>query len=505
MLRIIKKTNRDYEKHDSEKIKQMKIIALVLVFFFTIINTHAQNLQGTLVFSHHNDTSTIHPDTIYSINNAGQKAFVTLGYRPAVSHTGDHMAFANGQNPNQSLYASMWIRNLITHKDMLVFSNGGDYLDYFDFSPHDSQLAYGFACSMYTTNIDGTNSFHDIGCTPCDCYSDQPVVRLSDSALTYHNVHNGIYTKNYDGSNPLQVPNTLPGDLFPVWSPDGQWIAYYKTKSGGYYVTNAIYKIKPDGANQTLLLQLAATDTLTPDPVWSSDMANIYFIAHIQNSFGIYKLKTDGSGSYQKLFSLNNSASINDYWLGLTDFVSSVLPLTLTNFNAAYQEGKAHLAWQTAQENNSSYFDVERSADGINFSKIGSVSAKGNSNNIINYSFTDKALPYENSQQQLFYRLKMVDKDGHFTYSKIMSVYISSVLLSIKISPNPAKNILQITGLNPFAAATISIINFSGNVIKKTIAKDNNYFIDVSNLPAGMYYIRVEENKKITNLKFVKE
>ncbi len=482
----------------------MKTIPLCFILLYGTITMQAQNLQGRLVFSHHNDTSTVHPDTIYSIDNAGQKTFVTLGYRPVVSHTGAYMAFANGQNPNQSLDASLLIRNLVTHKDTLVFFNGGDYLDYFDFSPHDSQLAFGFACSMYTFKIDSINSYHNIGCTPCDCYSDQPVVRLSDSVLTYHNVHYGIYTKNYDGSNPLQVPNSLPGDLFPVWSPDGQWIAYYKTKPGGYYVTNAIYKIKPDGANKTLLLQLAASDTLTPDPLWSTDMNNIYFIARIQNSLGIYKVKTDGSGNYQKIFALS-SGSINDYWLGLTDFASATLPLTLTDFIALYKNKVAHLAWQTEQEINTSYFDIERSMDAINFFKIGNVAAKGNSNVLANYSFTDNALPFVNGlQQTLEYRLKMVDKDGHFTYSKIAAISFSASP-SIKITPNPSKSILRITGLNASVPVAISIIDLSGKIVKKITARNNNYLYDVSSLPAGNYYISIAEDKKITNLKFVKE
>jgi hypothetical protein len=196
------------------KTKTMKTILLSFIFLYTTISMQAQNLQGALVFSHHNSTSTVHPDTIYSIDNTGQKTFVTLGYRPVVSHNGNYMAFANGEKSNQALDASIFIRNLVTHKDTLIIFNGGDYISYFDFSPRDSQLVYDYACSVYTTNINGTNSFHNIGCDPCDCYSDDPAVRLADSVITYHNVHFGIYTKNYNGSNPLLVPNTVPGDLF---------------------------------------------------------------------------------------------------------------------------------------------------------------------------------------------------------------------------------------------------------------------------------------------------
>ncbi len=481
----------------------MKPITLCFILYVTI-TTHAQSLKNKIVFSHHNNTLLLSPDTIYSIDNASQKTFIALGYRPRVSHNGDYMAFANGEKSNQSLDASVYMRNLVTHKDTLILFNGGDYIDYYDFSPHDSQLAFGFACSMYASNIDGTNT-HDIGCTPCDCYSDQPIVRLTDSVITYHNVHFGIYTKNFDGSNSLQVPHTHPGDLYPVWSPDGEWIAYYKTTPGLYYVTNSIYKIKPGGTDSTLLLRLGVADTLTPDLSWASDMKYIYFIARIQNSLGIYKVKTDGSGNYQKIYAFDTTGSVNDYWLGLSDLLPGILPLTLINFTAVYEDQTIKLAWQTAQEMNTNYFDIERSIDGINFFKMGMVTAKGNDNSVANYSFPDNAIPYRNPQQQMVnYRLKIVDKDGQFRYSKVVSVNFTSSS-SIAIYPNPAKNILQIEGLNSSAPSTISIVNISGNIVKQVTVENNNYRFDVGRLAAGTYHVRIEKNKKITILKFIKQ
>ncbi|MEP7229317.1 MAG: T9SS type A sorting domain-containing protein [Ginsengibacter sp.] len=185
---------------------------------------------------------------------------------------------------------------------------------------------------------------------------------------------------------------------------------------------------------------------------------------------------------------------------------SVVLPLTLTDFSASYQGKNVRLFWQTAQEHNTGYFDIERSIDGINFYRSGSIAAKGESNISVNYSFADSLLLSLNSPQHLVaYRLKIVDKNGKFTYSKIVTVNTGKALSSIKINPNPAKNILQVTGLNPTNPATISIIGFSGNAIKKIVVKNNSCLIDVSNLPAGIYCIKVQENKEITNLKFVKE
>lgn len=184
---------------------------------------------------------------------------------------------------------------------------------------------------------------------------------------------------------------------------------------------------------------------------------------------------------------------------------TNILPLTIIDFTAAYQGKIVRLDWKTTQEINSSYFDIERSIDALNFSRIGSVAANGNNNIVTDYSFNDNALPYTIAQQQtLNYRLKMVDKDGQFAYSKVVVVNFNASSL-IKIYPIPAKNFLQITGLNSSVPATISIINISGNIVKKITLQNTNYLCDVSRLTPGTYYISIVEDKKITNLKFVKE
>ena len=68
-----------------------------------------------------------------------------------------------------------------------------------------------------------------------------------------------------------------------------------------------------------------------------------------------------------------------------------------------------------------------------------------------------------------------------FIYSKVVALKFTTSS-SIKIYPNPAKNILQIESLNSSAPSTISIIDFSGNIVKKATVENNNYLCDVSNL-----------------------
>jgi hypothetical protein len=90
-------------------------------------------------------------------------------------------------------------------------------------------------------------------------------------------------------------------------------------------------------------------------------------------------------------------------------------PVELLSFDAKKtSNNSASLMWATASEKNSSYFSIEKSDDGINFSEIGIARAQGTSNNIVNYKFDDNYF-----KGICYYRLKMVDQDGSFTYSSV--------------------------------------------------------------------------------------
>jgi hypothetical protein len=94
----------------------------------------------------------------------------------------------------------------------------------------------------------------------------------------------------------------------------------------------------------------------------------------------------------------------------------SALPIDVTSFTAEKTSfGRSYVRWSTSSEKNSNHFSVEKSTDGINFYEIGNVSAAGNSFDIRNYEFEDR-----NFNQSCYYRLKIVDKDGSFQYSKII-------------------------------------------------------------------------------------
>ena len=98
------------------------------------------------------------------------------------------------------------------------------------------------------------------------------------------------------------------------------------------------------------------------------------------------------------------------------------LPVNFISFTAIAQKGQSYLQWQTAQEQNSRDYSIERSTDGANYTPIGSVPAAGNSSMPLSYSFLDPAPVTGNN----YYRLKEIDEDNHFMYSVIRVLYFGA-------------------------------------------------------------------------------
>jgi len=118
------------------------------------------------------------------------------------------------------------------------------------------------------------------------------------------------------------------------------------------------------------------------------------------------------------------------------------LPVTLSSFTAKLQNGNGLLSWNTATEQNSNYFAVQRSTDGLHFSSIGKVAATGNSTYTQDYSYTDYKLS-QYGAGKLYYRLQQFGKDGKFTYSKIVALNINTQFTA-SISPIPLANRLNV-------------------------------------------------------------
>lgn len=173
------------------------------------------------------------------------------------------------------------------------------------------------------------------------------------------------------------------------------------------------------------------------------------------------------------------------------------LPLHLISFSCSGNEQSNVLKWQTSDEVNTQSFDVQRSVDGIHFSTIGNVaSLNNNANNF--YSYTDHAV----SNQTCFYRLKMIDRDGSFTYSTILKAETRMVGM-LTASPNPVVDYASVSGLN--TKGYLEILTLQGASIKRITVTGNTQIIDLTSYPAGMYVLKYSTGENTWYQKIVKQ
>jgi hypothetical protein len=158
------------------------------------------------------------------------------------------------------------------------------------------------------------------------------------------------------------------------------------------------------------------------------------------------------------------------------------LPIILTRFTAARRGNQALLQWQTGVEENTSNFIIERSADGAQFTTIGTIAAAGNSNKPLNYAFTDLA-PGKNTN---YYRLKQTDLDGHFTYSpiKVLVFPVTGKLVWYVAGNRTAQVNLQ-QGSNE----RYTLTDLNGHTLRRGQLSGGK--TDISGYPAGLYIVKV--------------
>jgi hypothetical protein len=174
-------------------------------------------------------------------------------------------------------------------------------------------------------------------------------------------------------------------------------------------------------------------------------------------------------------------------------FNDPALPVNLISFDVSSNGQYPVLHWQTASEHNSEKFDVELSGDGINYNLIGSVPSAGESASPLSYEFIDNAL---HNYSITYYRLKQVDRDGVFTYSKVIS-HGQNISLT-KIYPNPVNGTLYIESISNIKHG-ILYDQMGKPVLKIDGATDRKSQYDVSELKPGIYFLSIElEREYIT-------
>ncbi len=199
-------------------------------------------------------------------------------------------------------------------------------------------------------------------------------------------------------------------------------------------------------------------------------------------------------------------SSFSSFYFGTNNVV---LPLDLISFTGKLQADLSTLLnWETANEINMQGFDVERSNDGNNFSKIDFVKAIGINNTTSNYSYIDNDA-LDQQSIVLYYRLKIINKDGTFKYSNIITINLPITKAIISVIPNPVIDYLKGNIISPITGNIVMrMLDNTGRIMQQhsmLLKKGNNNFEQqINQLSKGMYYIDIVGNGIVSRTKFQK-
>ncbi len=229
---------------------------------------------------------------------------------------------------------------------------------------------------------------------------------------------------------------------------------------------------------------------------------------------GILPVKIDSAIGSSLTFTDNNLANnaTGYYYIDITNGSSrivtspiwytrndnfGVLPVSLSSFVVQKTGNAVKISWSTQQETNSSYFVVERSADGRNWNNIATVNAAGNSSIRMDYSIYDNA-PMKGIN---YYRLKSVDKDARYGYS-VTRTALFNTKYAVEVAPNPAKDVVNIylakTNNQP---ATIQLLNAAGKIVYTASSAQSHVQINTTGFGKGLYFVKVIAADDVTTIR----
>ncbi|MEZ5004788.1 MAG: T9SS type A sorting domain-containing protein [Chitinophagales bacterium] len=233
---------------------------------------------------------------------------------------------------------------------------------------------------------------------------------------------------------------------------------------------------------------------------FAGGLASNYKLLYRSSQSGAWTVVATGS-SYnadQLTFSGLSLPSDGYFTVGTVDLDASPLPVELISFNAVKNKLGISLSWVTASEKNMDVFIVERSFNGLDYDEIGSVEAIGDLNKT-NYHLLDN----ESIGSSIYYRLQMVDKDGHIEYSEIIKI---SNEPSVIFYPNPAKNEISVITSTEEGAILEVIDEFGKLIMRKTLDPNlsKKYIIDTDAIKPGVYWVNIIERNKRKAVKMIK-
>ncbi len=284
-----------------------------------------------------------------------------------------------------------------------------------------------------------------------------------------------------------------PTPTAPVYTLSAGTVTQYQTITCN--ITNAV-----SGAFYSL--SDSATGQSYANGVWAASNGNLSITSNPFNNAGTYKIKVN-STSLSGITLCNSVSAAANLTVNL-----AIMPVSLVVFNGAGDNSKITLSWITESETGTKLYEVQRSSNGSQFITLGNVLATGQVGGRNNYSFPDMA-PLTGKN---YYRLKIIDNDGKFTYSNIIAIAGNGAndLLIGNATPNPFTDQISFTlTLNSASAVHVTLLDLSGRICyrKDIDGKKGTSYATISGLgqlPPAVYCLKISTGEGVKEQKVLK-
>lgn len=347
-------------------------------------------------------------------------------------------------------------------------------------------------------------------------YIEGPVERTGNTAFTFPTGNNSYY-------GPIHISGATFNAAFTTASYRAQY--FHVNPDGSYPIDQQSPTNPPD--LKISEVEYWILDQISPAPatgprVWLSyesgrsggvgDPSTIGVTGWTNPGFwqlvGNGGLVNVGGIDYVASAALNNNTVSQGspiFTLSTIDEIANPLPVTWLSFTGRFYSGSVDLNWSTSMELNNEAYTIERSAEGHQYTTIGSVDGVGNTTNISRYNFKDTN-PLSGTS---YYRIKQTDRDGKFSYSDVIRVTNGDLALKgLRIFPNPNSGKLPLTlenGTWTNKKVTVTIYNAVGGIVRQeqvTFGADSRAKINVDALQKGSYFITTSINSERLTLQF---
>lgn len=329
--------------------------------------------------------------------------------------------------------------------------------------------------------------------------------------------------KNYDathfvvtnGTGKLKIVNNSNDNVFPVGTSEGSsnFIKIQNRGTADHFSVGVLpYVLKNGTSGDTIRQSYVNRTWLIEEEVTGGSNATLTFYWQNSHEQPLFDRDQARTAHYTNKWDMNDPGiadvdSIGRYrkaQAGFTSFSpfavasgSAVLPIKLLSFQATLAGNDAQLEWKAERDDQSKEFVVEHSTDGAHFTAIGTVAVAANAG-AHTYSFAH-ASPGNGNH---YYRLQLVDLNGHAVYSMIRRVQVST-RENLRVYPNPAQRFISVSGLA--ANGMVRILTMDGKQLKQWRTDGTVMTADISSLPQGTYLLQFIHQGKQQQQLFIKQ